>query len=160
RLRQFAVRSLLSVAGFLPYSVLAEEVQAPRVEYQATSGGVHVFVPGKWGVLNLEVINPLHEPQELLSTTYFEGQPTLQFGRRIWVPARSQLQTWQAVLAPEDSAQASDRLDFHSLVLKETSDTDVAAHDDTGRILHSGFLPVHRDMSVVGILENPSDGVD
>src|SRR5262249_14918677 len=120
RPRQFTARTLLSVLACLPSAVIADEVQTPKVEYsaiQATSGGVNVYVPGKWGLLNLEVVNPLPEPHELLSTTYFEGQPTLQFGRRIWVPARSRLRTWQPVLAPEITAPVNE-IEFHSLVLK------------------------------------------
>src|SRR5262249_33037868 len=116
-------------------------------------GGVNVYVPGKWGLLNLEVVNPLPEPHELLSTTYFEGQPTLQFGRRIWVPARSRLRTWQPVLAPEITAPVNE-IEFHSLVLKSGAEDKVAAREDTGQVLHSGLLPVDLEKQITGLLEN------
>src|SRR5437762_6712832 len=80
----------------------------PQVEYspiQPGMGGVSVYAPGKWGILNLHVRNPVETPQELLSTTYFEGQPTLQYGRRLWLPARSRLFTWQPVLIPGRSSE-------------------------------------------------------
>src|SRR5689334_8563756 len=90
-----AVLLLMDLGWDRPCS--ADDVKAPQVEYSAIhagTGGVNTYVPGKWGILNLEVTNPLDEPHELLSTTYFAGHPTLQFGRRIWIPARSRLRTW------------------------------------------------------------------
>jgi hypothetical protein len=153
----FAVRALLSVLTFLPSVVNAEEIKAPQVEYStihAASGGVNAFVPGKWGLLNLEVVNPLQESHELLSTTYFEGEPTLQFGRRIWVPARSRLRTWQPVLLPRVSSQAGDRFEFHSLVLDVAAGKEVATRDDTGQVLHSGILPAQLENPITGLLES------
>src|SRR5579864_2150163 len=72
-------------------SAAQEQPTALRVDHSAVNanvGGLHLCVPEKWGVLDLVVTNPLAEPREVLSASYFEGAPTLQYGRRVWVPAR------------------------------------------------------------------------
>ena len=156
---RLAAISLLTVVG-AGRAAPADEVKTPQVEYsaiQAGTGGVNTYVPGKWGILNLEVTNPLDEPHELLSTTYFTGYPTLQFGRRIWVPARSRLRTWQPVLTPQLSRQETRQFEFQSLVLELAHDDEVATRDDTGRVLHSGFLPAQLESPITGMIGSFTD---
>ncbi|MGE5193378.1 MAG: hypothetical protein ACM3U2_12865, partial [Deltaproteobacteria bacterium] len=135
----------------------ADDVKGPQVEYSAihaASGGVNTYVPGKWGILNLEVTNPLQQPHELLSTTYFDGHATLQFGRRIWLPARSRLRIGQPLLSPDLAPEARDRFEFHSLVLDAAATNVVAARDDTGQILHSGILPAQLETPITGLIDH------
>jgi hypothetical protein len=141
------------------FAALADEPRAPQVEYsaiQAGTGGVNTYVPGKWGILNLTVTNPLDEPRELLSTTYFSGHATLQYGRRIWVPAQSRLLTWQPVLAPKLSAGGKEQLEIQSLILEQHHENEVATRDDTGRVLHSGVLPVQLEPAITGVISSLS----
>jgi hypothetical protein len=145
---------LLTVVGSRR-CVSADETTKPQVEYTAIhagTGGVNTYVPGKWGIVNLEVTNPLNVPHELLSTTFFTGHPTLQFGRRIWVPARSRLFTWQPVLVPDQTFQGTSHFEFQSLVLEPAPDREVATRDDTGRVLHSGILPAQLQSPITGMI--------
>ena len=112
---------MLAAAFVCSPPAAAREIQkrrrVPEVEYspiQPGVGGVSVYQPGKWSILNLDVRNPLDTPHELLSTTYFDGQPTLQFARRVWLPARSRLLTWQPVLVP---SEATDPVSYTHLTL-------------------------------------------
>src|SRR6516225_340433 len=98
---------------------IADETKAPMVHYSAIrsgGGGLHTYVPEKWSVIALEVINPLDEPREVLSTTYIDNNPTLQYGRRIWIPARAQLKSWHPVLLPKLSPEKGGKFEFHSLI--------------------------------------------
>ena len=100
------IASLLVVGNGLAAHRIAAQDQAAalRVEHSAVNanvGGLHLCVPEKWSVLDLVVTNPLDEPREILSATYFDGAPTLQYGRRVWVPARARLTTWLPVLLPK-----------------------------------------------------------
>ena len=56
-----------------------------------SSAGTGAYVPDRWGLLRLHFKNPTSEPIELLASTYFEEEPTLQFARRAWIPAMSSL---------------------------------------------------------------------
>jgi hypothetical protein len=138
----------------------ADDVKSPQVEYspiQAATGGVNTYVPGKWGLLNLTVTNPLDEPRELLSTTYFAGHATVQYGRRIWIPARSVLHTWQPVFAPDIPPDGKDQFEIQSLVFEHDRDQEVATRDDSGRLLHSAVLPVQSEPFITGMLSSLTD---
>ena len=59
------------------------------VTVRASSAGTNAYVSGKWGVLRLNLTNPTSQSVEVLTATYFEDEPTLQYGRRVWMPAMS-----------------------------------------------------------------------
>src|SRR5262249_5787595 len=137
-----------------------DEARDPQVSYsgiRATAGGVHTYVPGKWGILQVQVTNPLDQPHEFLSSTYFVGEPTLQYGRRVWVPARSRLNTWQPVLLPQSLSDKTGSVEFRSLVIKAAEGEEVLARDDAGEMLHSGVLPAQFQPSVTGVIESLAD---
>jgi hypothetical protein len=91
-----------------------------------------------------------------LSTTYFEGQPTLQYGRRLWLPARSRLFTWQPVLVPDHSSAENDRLQFHSLVLETSGSVERVARD-SAQMLDSGFLPLSLETATTALVDGRDD---
>jgi len=70
---------------------------APRLNL--SGGGSQRFVPGYWGVVDAHVTNPGDETS-VRCLSWFEGDPALQFGRRISVPRESVRQTWFTVMSP------------------------------------------------------------
>ena len=62
--------------------------RAGDVTVRASSAGTNAYVSGKWGVLRLNLTNPTLQSVEVLAATYFEDEPTLQYGRRVWMPDR------------------------------------------------------------------------
>ncbi len=56
--------------------------QIGELAVRASSAGTNAYVSGKWSVLRLNLTNPTRQPVEVLAATYFEDEPTLQFGRR------------------------------------------------------------------------------
>lgn len=54
-----------------------------------SSAGIRAFREGRWGVVGVEIANPRNEPVEVQATFYFSKAPEVQFGRRMWIPARS-----------------------------------------------------------------------
>src|SRR5437773_599178 len=95
------VFSCLATAAFTaaPLPVQGQQPAKGRVTY--SPAGAMAYVPGKWGVLQLQFTNPTDEPTELLAATFFEEQPALQFCRQTWVPANSRLQISHPILMPE-----------------------------------------------------------
>ena len=60
------------------------------------------MTPGHWGVMKTTVSNPSDQDREALSIVYFDADPGLQFGRRVWLPANSRRAVWIPVLIPEN----------------------------------------------------------
>jgi hypothetical protein len=164
RLRFTIVSVLLLGNGPLGRRAAAQEQPtALRVEQSAinaTVGGLHVFVPEKWSALDLVVSNPFDEPREVLTATYFDEAPTLQYGRRLWVPARARLATWAPVLLPRLPPSGDTRFGIHSVVFDPTQRQEVLQREDAGTRLHSGTIPARLDRPITGFLGTsvPGDG--
>src|SRR5690606_28945479 len=63
--------------------------------------GPYTYLPEKWGKLQLTLLSGQSTPREVLCTTAVEKDETLQYGRRIWMPARSQLQITHRIRPPK-----------------------------------------------------------
>ncbi len=115
-------------------------------------GGIYTYIPEKWGVIALDVTNPLDEPREVLSTTYIDNNTTLQYGRRIWIPARSQLKTWHPLLLPKLSPERAGKFEFHSLIPEAGNAGESLTREESGQMLHSGIFPAQGRMPVTGMI--------
>jgi hypothetical protein len=127
---------------------------------QVSPGGVSVYVPGKWGILHVHLINPTEEPKELFAATYFEGEPTLQFGRRLWVPGRSQIQTWQPVLLPAEGTNGTRQFDFRTLVMDASHEREVLIRGDSGYLQLDGTVRVTDKTPVTGMIDTLDSSTD
>ena len=158
--RAWVLTSLtLFAAGWsllLPGIVRGEDIKG-RIGFsigQVSPGGVAVYVPGQWGILHVHLVNPTLEDKELFATTYFEGEPTLQFGRRLWVPARSQIQTWQPVLLPTGGTDGKNRFDFRTLVMDASHEREVLIRGDSGYLQLDGTVGVTKETTVTGMIDS------
>jgi hypothetical protein len=93
------------------------EPSAPRVNIN--TGSVYLYRGERWGSLRLLLINPGDEPAELMSSTFFVGEPTQQYGRRCWVPAKARLETTQLVRCPTPSDPVQQLIDVRTLLVAE-----------------------------------------
>ena len=148
--------------GLLGRQAAAQEPRAAlRVEHSAVNanvGGLHLCIPEKWSVLDLVVTNPLDEPREVLSATYFDGAPTLQYGRRVWVPARARLTTWTPVLLPKLPKGSAPRFTIHSVVLDPNGSQEVLQREAGGGMLHSTPIPARLDRPITGFMGSSEPG--
>lgn len=129
----------------------------PEIEYRvaqvsAGSGGVYTYKAGEWGLLRLILTNNRDVPVELECTTYFDVEPTLQYGRRIWMPAMSRLMTSHPILLPEQVDPESRRVPFHTQVAEVSSGDREMIHDEIGKLLYSSELQVESQPIVTGII--------
>ncbi|MBI3862702.1 MAG: hypothetical protein HY290_12500 [Planctomycetia bacterium] len=130
----------------------------PRIEHTAirsSYGGVFPYAAERWSVIAINVSNPALVPRDVISATYFDSEPTLQYARRIWLPPRSRLHTWVPVLVPNLPEGAS-QYSFHSLVFDAAQSREVLMKEDTGLNLHSGILPAQSELFVTGLIADPS----
>jgi hypothetical protein len=67
-------------------------------------GGVRVSVTDNWGTFTFDITNLSDQDRHARVIMYFAGQPDEQpeeqFGRDVWVPARSTITTWMLVGPP------------------------------------------------------------
>ncbi len=116
--------------------------------------GVYSYVPDKWGVLHVHLVNRKQVPLELLAATYFEHEKTLQYGRRVWMPPRSRMVTWHPAKLPPQVAEGGKVFKFYSLV----KDADQAGEDlirtESGQMLHDGMLQVGDARAATGLIQD------
>lgn len=91
---------LLALLAGLASSATEASAQLKAQVLPSAAGGT-AFLPERWGAIQITFVNLNDEPAELLASSFFEIDPTLQFGRRTWVPARSRLTLTHPVRIPE-----------------------------------------------------------
>lgn len=123
---------------------------------RATSGGIHVYAPEKWALLHINVSNTSPEPREVTVATYFDVEPTLQFGRRVWVPGRSVLHTTQPVLVPKVSPNAGASLNYHSLVFDSKAGSEVLMRDESAGLVNDGAVLINHNPLLTGFIDSGS----
>lgn len=151
---------LVCAAILIPWALPVNSAQAqnpdvkPAVSHAIAltgPGGLYAYVGDRWGVLHVNVTNRNDKPLELFSATYFDDEPTLQFGRKIWLPARSRLQTWHPIKIPAKAGPDGKTVHFHSLVMDADTPKEVLIRTDTGQMQHDGFLQITKE-TITGVL--------
>ena len=152
-------RSLILVLAVL--SVIAcrdcfgEEPAAPvrSIErFNLSIGGTGLYRPGKWGVVKLSVRNPHDRDIELLATTHFVDNPTLQYGRRLWVPAQSRLVSWHPVRMPDLETPDQKLFELRSMVLSGPEGSETMAINEVGAMQFDQGLHVASNEPVTAII--------
>lgn len=99
----------------------------PRAGVRVLAGpdSVLYYAPNRWGTLKLSLTNSRDDAVELLCSTYFEGDDTLQYGRKVWLPPRSRFETSHLLRAPKDRAPDQQFWELRTLVLdpRQTQET-------------------------------------
>src|SRR5207244_11025102 len=60
-------------------------------------GGVRNSLTESWGRLDFKLTNTTDTDRRARVFAFYEGRPDVQYGRDVWVPARSSLSTWMLV---------------------------------------------------------------
>ena len=138
---------------WLAMSVPAEEITSGvgRATVRVAPGGIAVYRSEMWGQVNLELVNPTDAPMELLASTFFESEPALQYGRRIWIPPKSKLQSWHPLRLTRTGANAS--VNIRTLVMDARQEREVLLRSDSGALQFDGSLRVTDEASVTGMIE-------
>jgi hypothetical protein len=114
--------------------------------------GAYLYAPHKWGIVQVHLTNPDNEPAVMLATIYFVNEPTLQYGRRIWVPPHARVRTWHPVLIPAEVSDGGKRAPYRTLVTNVGHDREVLIRSDAGYLESDGALQVSKS-PVTGIIE-------
>ncbi|MGE3798718.1 MAG: hypothetical protein AB7G88_12870 [Thermomicrobiales bacterium] len=139
--------------------VSADDANDAAIEYRvaqvaAGSGGVYTYTANQWGLLRVVLTNHRDHPVELLCVTYFDNERTLQFGRRIWLPAECQITTWHPIHLPEISGGGDQpRVSFHTLVSEVGDSDNDFVRDEVGKLQYAGELRIARHQPIAGIIQ-------
>ncbi len=117
--------------------------------------GSFTYVSEKWGELHLSLENSRAVPRDLLCATSFDESPQLQFGRRIWMPARSKLRITHPILIPKYSGTNDGAVKLHSLVIEGSAKEEVLVRNETGQLVHDGAMLVTSSPRNTGIVVGP-----
>ena len=147
------IASGLLLASLAPAEEITGSLSRPIAH--VTSGGVAVYRSEMWGQVNVQLRNPTDAPIELLIATFFENEPTLQYGRRIWMPPKSLLQTSHPLRLPRTGTNLS--VNIRTLVMNAGQEREVLLRTDSGSLQFDGLLRVTDDESLTGISESPDN---
>lgn len=148
----FVVAIGLTLASLAPAQELVSTLGDPIAH--VSPGGIPMYRTGKFGHVNVELRNPTNEPKEMLVSTFFLNEPTLQYGRRAWLPPKSKLQTWHPIRLPLQTTQQS--IDIRSLVMDTSQEREVLLRSDIGFLQLDGNLRVSSEDNVTGVAEGPN----
>jgi hypothetical protein len=99
-------------------------------------------------MVNVNVANPGTEPAELRCATYFDQEPSLQFGRKVWLPPQSRMKVSHPILVPEGYTEP--QLRFHSIV----ESAGKMVREDTSQVQHSGSFFTALKRPITGMIED------
>jgi hypothetical protein len=99
-------------------------------------------------MVNVNVANPGTEPAELRCATYFDQEPSLQFGRKVWLPPQSRMKLSHPILVPEGYTEP--QLRFHSIV----ESAGKMVREDTSQVQHSGSFFTSLKRPITGMVED------
>ena len=162
---------VLSIFGWCPPGWCQTEqdeasdksAEGPEFQYTvhfASESGLDVLVPEKWGVLRASLMNGRSEPRDLLCSTYFDQDPSLQYGRQVWIPAHSKLRIDHPILIPKCDPVKGRSLDLHSLVIDRSSSNEVLVRGEGEGLLSDGALMVTHHSQNTAIIGKPSGSAD
>ena len=115
--------------------------------------GSRTYVPEKWGEFHLSLENRGSTEQNLLCTSYFAGQPTLQFGRQVWLPSSQPAEHFAS--GPDSQGRPAPEQLGRRSVARHRSDraaNEVLLKNDSGQLEHERSLlitPADRNTGVV-----------
>ena len=112
----------------------AQDQPAPNSieNFNLSTGGTGLYRPGKWGLIKVGVRNPQDHDVDLLATTYFVGDPTLQFGRRLWIPPKSRITSWHPIRMPALESRDQKWFELRSMVITNSAGGESMATNEFG----------------------------
>ena len=155
-----AVTSAL-VSPALPSAAQTSE-QAAQVSFHiGAAGGIRRLRPETWGLVAVNVVNTGDQAAEVLATLYFVEDPSLQYARRLWVPAHSKRYSWCPVLPPPSAAPvlASQRdrpvrAEVGSFLFDVSAGSEVVIRRQSERVLEKGLVSIDHSRVVTAVISD------
>ncbi|TWT64857.1 hypothetical protein [Allorhodopirellula solitaria] len=98
------------------------EASAPTIQLGVGPGGMQRHVPGRWAMLAVGGSNPTDQDREETVTVSVDGDASVQYARRVWLPAGASRIAWMPVPIPSDIAPDQTLLDLTSMQIRHSAD--------------------------------------
>lgn len=141
----------LVVAGWAQDS----RVSDPALQIFTGPGAVALYGSERWGTMRLTVRNRQPTSLELFCATYFDGDPTLQYGRRIWLPPESRLETWQPLRVPVIRDARQQTANLRTLILQEGPHGETLVSQQFGELQVEQTLRLAARYPLTAVMEPP-----
>lgn len=149
-------RCWLLLALLAGLSISANKALAQlRANVLPSAAGGTAFLPERWGAIQITFVNLNDEPSELLASSFFEIDPTLQFGRKSWVPARSRLTLTHLVRIPA-LPEGSTSCNIRTVLLDPKIKDEVLVRGSSGS-LQEEVLLLMSDSPSTALINVPED---
>ncbi|WP_339908104.1 hypothetical protein [Symmachiella dynata] len=143
----------LTQSAFSQAAPAADDSPEVRLTLEANSRlGSFSYVPEQWGEFFLRLENDGDTPKELLCTSYFDDASTLQYGRKIWLPAHSKLVLSHPALFPAADTFSGKRANVTSLLFDQSQGKEVLLKNRAGLLEHKQALSITPDGRNTGII--------
>jgi hypothetical protein len=120
----------------------------------AAEGGAYTYVPEKWGQLRVRLVNGRPDSRELLCSTSFDQDSSLQYGRKVWLPARSVLRISHPILMPKCDPKSL-HIGLHSIVVDDAPSGELLVKSEGGQLRIESALTVVHEGGNTAIIEKP-----
>ncbi|WP_237729407.1 hypothetical protein [Schlesneria paludicola] len=129
----------------IPVRSTSDTTSKPDFQYKvvgSSNTGPYTYAPETWGDLRINLVNARSESREVLCTTYFDQDPSLQYGRQVWLPKQSILRTSHPILVPKCDPAPGRNLNLRSLILDASESNEVMIRNESGQRFHDAAILV------------------
>ncbi len=104
------------------------------------AGGARSYLSVRPGTLEFGIVNPGSEDLNSRVVSFYAEEPERQYGREVWVPARSTLHSWFRIRGPHKSP-ATGSIEVQSFVYEKSGQTEHLLKSPQQQPFHSNLLP-------------------
>jgi hypothetical protein len=114
-------------------------------------GGARSYLSDQPGTLDFGIVNSGLEELHARVVSFYAEEPERQYGREVWVPARSTLRSWFRVEAPRNKPVVGS-VEVKSYVYDKTGQTEHLVKSPQGQPFHSSLLPYERKDGITSLM--------
>lgn len=147
--------ALVLAVGFLfSPAAPAQEREVPRLRLGGVvPGGLRTSATESWGVYDFNVTNLSNQDRLARVLAFFSDQPDVQYGRDLWVPARSTQSSWMLV-GPASQHKSGQASELQMLLYDRSEGKDRLVLPTTEERIRSRIVPYRRrDPTTVLLLD-------
>jgi hypothetical protein len=152
------VRSLIKLLVCLAFSLIGIEITSaqdslpPPLRLDGVQpGGVRRTATECWGSFDFHVTNTTNIDRLARVVLFYDGQPDVQYGRELWIPANSTISSWLLV-GPASSQKMGVYRDIQMLLYDRTGDQDLLMLPRTDERIRSRGVLYHKREPTTAIL--------
>jgi hypothetical protein len=137
------------------HRIAAQDIEPPPMRLDGVQpGGVRRSATESWGAFDFQITNISDIDRQARVVMFYEGEPEVQYGRELWIPANSVISTWM-LTGPASNQQSGVLRDIQMLLYDRTGGQDLLMLPRTEeRFRTRGVLYRKREPTTAILLED------